>query len=78
VGLLQREFERHKMSTISLTHLPELTEKMNVPRAMHIRYPMGRSLGFAGQQDRQKEIVVELLKGIYTIKKGEIKVLPYS
>jgi D-proline reductase (dithiol) PrdB len=78
VGLLQREIERHQMSTISLTHLPELTAKMNLPRAMHIRFPMGRSFGLAGQHDRQREILLDLLKGACNIKKGEeIKVLPY-
>jgi len=65
-GLLQRELERAGIPTISVSTVPELTERVCVPRAVFIQYPFGRILGEAGDRGGQRRVcldMAELLEG---------------
>ncbi|NJP36809.1 hypothetical protein HCN83_04335 [Bacillus luteus] len=46
---------------MSMTHFPELTEKVHAPRALHIRFPLGRTFGQPGREDLQKRILTDML-----------------
>jgi len=79
VGLIQYGIENAGIPTISITHLADLSEKVRIPRALHLRFPLGRSFGRAGEQDLQRKI---LLDAIYylremTVPETIIK-LPYK
>ena len=78
IGLLQNEFEKAGIATISITLKPEVTLFMNVPRAVYIRFPYGYSAGPAFQPDLQKKIIKETLSMVHEIKKaGTVVRLPY-
>jgi hypothetical protein len=78
VGLIQKAVEKTGIGTISITHLPDLSKKVSVPRALHLRFPLGRSFGAAGRKDLQRKIVVDMLEGISSINEEEpIVTLPY-
>lgn len=79
MGLIQYGIENAGIPTISITHLADLSEKVRIPRALHLRFPLGRSFGRAGEQDLQRKI---LLDAIYylrevTVPETIIK-LPYK
>lgn len=45
VGLIQRAIEYAGMTTVSLSLLREITEKIRPPRALFVPYPLGYPLG---------------------------------
>jgi len=55
-GLLQREIEKAGIPSVSLTNVPETTERVCVPRAAFIQYPFGRQLGDVGDRLGQRRI----------------------
>lgn len=78
MGLIQKAVERAGIATSSISHLPDLSKKVAVPRALHLRFPLGRSFGAAGRRDLQRKIVINLLDSIQTISGDEnIVKLPY-
>lgn len=79
MGLIQQAAEQEGIATASLTHIPELTEKVTVPRALHIKFPLGRSFGQAGRTDLQRKIVIDLLEIVQnrTPEDEKIQKLPY-
>nr|WP_240377589.1 hypothetical protein [Bacillus piscicola] len=78
MGLIQQEVEKAGIATISITHLLDLTKKVGVPRALHLRFPLGRSFGDAHRKDLQKQIVTDLLEAIQTIREPRtVRELPY-
>lgn len=62
MGLVQRAIEEAGVPTISVTLIPELTRKVRVPRAVHVRFPLGHPLGFPGQAFLQKRILSVMLE----------------
>ncbi|HYG56729.1 MAG TPA: hypothetical protein VD902_01485 [Symbiobacteriaceae bacterium] len=51
---------------------------MGVPRAVHLRFPLGRAFGPAGRPDLQRAILLDCLKLLETADRpGEILPLPY-
>lgn len=78
MGLIQKAVEKEGIATISITHLPELTNKVQPPRALHLKFPLGRSFGAANRRDLQKKIVLDMLNGISNMKEEEgMHKLPY-
>jgi len=76
--LIQREIESRGITTVSVTHLPEITRKVKPPRAVHIKFPLGRSFGQAGRDDLQHRILEDLFEACYDENlRGDIKTLPY-
>jgi hypothetical protein len=45
VGLIQRAIEYAGISTVSISLLREITEKIRPPRALFVPYPLGHPLG---------------------------------
>ncbi|MFQ5692445.1 MAG: hypothetical protein ACE5IM_05305 [Nitrospinota bacterium] len=56
MGLLQREIERAGIPTVSISNVPEITERVCVPRAVFIQYPFGRLLGDVGDRQGQRRV----------------------
>lgn len=78
MGLIQKAVEKVGIATVSISHLPDLSKKVAVPRALHLRFPLGRSFGAAGRRDLQQKIVIDMLKSINLITGEEnIVTLPY-
>jgi len=48
VGLVQREIEAARFSTISLSMTPELTASVGAPRIAAVEHPFEMSLGLPG------------------------------
>lgn len=79
MGLIQYGIEKAGIPTISISHLNELTEKVRVPRALHLRFPLGRSFGKAGETELQKQILLDCLHYVGSIDTPETIVkLPYK
>ena len=45
VGLIQREIEYAGITTVSISLLREITEKIQPPRALFVPFPLGHPLG---------------------------------
>lgn len=61
VGLVQGTLEEAGIATVSLTLLPEVTKKVQPPRAMSVPFPFGYPLGKPGDRTLQRRIIVEAL-----------------
>jgi hypothetical protein len=48
--LLRREIKKAGIPTVSISNIPETTERVCVPRAAFIQYPFGRQLGDVGDR----------------------------
>jgi len=57
VGLVQAAVERAGMTTVSITLLREVTERIRPPRALFVPAPMGYPLGAPHQPARQHQIL---------------------
>ena len=57
VGLIQRAIEYAGMTTISISLLREITEKIRPPRALLVPYPLGYPLGEPNNPDLQTRIM---------------------
>jgi len=62
VGLIGAELERAGMTTVSLTVCPEITRKVNPPRALSLPYSFGYPLGEPGNANLQGRILEEALR----------------
>lgn len=67
LGIIQDACEQAGIATISITLKPEVTQFMNIPRAIYIRYPYGYPVGPAFNPCLQKEILQKSLDLIYQI-----------
>ena len=57
VCTLAHVFESAGLATVVLTPMREVAERMNVPRALHTRFPVGLSLGKPRDHDFQHEVL---------------------
>ncbi len=79
MGLIQYAIEKAGIPTISITHLADLTEKVRVPRSLHLRFPLGRSFGRAGEHHLQTQILQDAIHFLSEINEPETMVkLPYK
>ena len=62
VGLVQAEIERAGIVTASLTLLPEITRKVQPPRALAVPWPLGFPLGQAGDGPGHRRVLRRLLQ----------------
>ncbi len=58
VGLIQRIIEQQGMTTVSLSLLREITEKVRPPRALFVPYPLGFPLGAPNDSALQIRIMM--------------------
>jgi hypothetical protein len=78
VGLVQNTIEGAGISTISMSLKPEVTERMNLPRAAYVRFPYGNALGMPGNSEQQREIMKAALRLVAELEEpGLIVKLPF-
>lgn len=66
------------MTTVAVIHFPEIVAKIGVPRAVHVRFPLGRTFGPAGRADLQLRILRDaLLETERATEPNQIRTLPY-
>ena len=79
MGLVQREIEAARFSTISLSMIPELTASAGAPRIAAIEHPFGMTVGRPGDAAGQLAVVRAALGAMETIKEpGEVAELPFK
>jgi D-proline reductase (dithiol) PrdB len=79
VGLIQYAIENAGIPTISISHLSHLTEKVRVPRALHLKFPLGRSFGKALDVEMQRQILLDGIRYLKEITEPETMIkLPYK
>ncbi|HYF92538.1 MAG TPA: hypothetical protein VD969_09825 [Symbiobacteriaceae bacterium] len=70
--------EQAGIATVSISHLPEITQKVGAPRAAHLKFPLGRAFGPAGRPDLQRRILLDCLTLLEAAEQpGQIVPLPY-
>ncbi len=57
VGLIQREIEFAGITTVSISLLREITEKIQPPRALFVPFPLGYPLGEPNNSTLQTRIL---------------------
>jgi D-proline reductase (dithiol) PrdB len=57
VGLIQRAIEYAGITTVSISLLREITEKVQPPRALFVPYPLGHPLGEPDDVELQTRII---------------------
>lgn len=57
VGLIQRAIEYAGITTVSISLLREITEKIKPPRALFVPYPLGHPLGEPNDSALQTRII---------------------
>lgn len=57
VGLIQRAIEYAGITTVSISLLREITEKIRPPRALFVPFPLGYPLGEPNNPDLQTRIL---------------------
>jgi hypothetical protein len=72
VGLAQAEIEHRGIPTASITMLPNITRKIQPPRALAVPYPLGFPLGEANNPDLQTEVLLALMS---LLERNDIPVL---
>ena len=61
MGLIQRAIEARGVPTVSVTVARDVTEKIKVPRAIFLPWPMGHHFGVPFHRDLQRRVVMEAL-----------------
>jgi hypothetical protein len=77
VGLIQRSIEEAGISTVSVSILRDVTEKVKPPRTVFLRWPFGHPLGEPGNVAQQLTILHDAFELLYAASPGEIRHLPY-
>lgn len=57
VGLIQRAIEYAGITTVSLSLLREITEKIQPPRALYVPFPLGYPLGEPNNVELQTHVM---------------------
>lgn len=57
VGLIQRVIEYAGMTTVSISLLREITEKIRPPRALFVPFPLGYPLGEPNNPELQTRVM---------------------
>ncbi len=79
MGLAQRGIEASGISTVSLTNMPFVTEKIGVPRAVAVEFPFGMIWGLPGDSEMHERILGHMLEAAESITEpGTIVELPYE
>jgi hypothetical protein len=57
VGLIQSIIERSGIPAVSISVLPEITARMELPRVLVVDRPLGYPLGAPGEPEVQRDIL---------------------
>jgi D-proline reductase (dithiol) PrdB len=78
-ALIQREIEAAGIATVGISVCPDITERLQVPRAVALRFPMGSPFGPSMDPSMHLRVLRDALSLIDTAKiPGEIVALPYD
>ncbi|MBI1911351.1 MAG: hypothetical protein HYS21_05065 [Deltaproteobacteria bacterium] len=78
MGLIQREIERHGISTIGVSIVRKFTEEVKPPRSVFVKWPLGHPLGEPFKVDQQKKVIESAFKALQKIDTpGTIIDLPF-
>jgi D-proline reductase (dithiol) PrdB len=78
VGLVQREIETQGISTVGVSIVREISEKVNTTRTYFLKYPFGHALGEPFNKKQQVTIFKECLNVLESAQKpGVIVDSPY-
>lgn len=79
MGLVARVLERAGLTTVVLTNMPWVTEKIGAPRAVAVEFPFGMIYGHPGEREMQLALLGSMLELAGEAEKpGTIVELPYS
>lgn len=78
-ALIQRQVEQAGIPTVGVSVCPDITYRMQVPRAVALRFPIGNPFGASMDNSMHMRILKEALSLIETARKpGEVVPLPYE
>lgn len=67
MGLIARAVEAAGISTVSITGLREIAEKVQPPRSVHLKWPFGHPLGEPGHRAQYACVIHYALRALYSI-----------
>ena len=77
--VLARVIEAAGISTVMVTMMPELTERVGVPRAVGVEFPFGHTLGHAGDREEQMKVIGDALRVLRDARQANtVEHLPYE
>ena len=78
-ALIQREIEAAGIPTVGVSVCPDITDRLQVPRAVALRFPLGSPFGASMDTPMQLRVLRDALSLIDTVKTpGEVVSLPYE
>jgi D-proline reductase (dithiol) PrdB len=78
-ALIQREIEAAGIPTVGITVCPDITYRLQVPRAAALRFPMGSPFGASMDNAMQLRVLKDALSMIESVQTpGELVTLPYD
>ena len=77
--VLARLFEEQGFSTVTLTMMPFLAQRLGCPRTVGVEYPFGHPLGRPHDADGQRAVLRDALRVLETAREPGAEVdLPYE
>lgn len=66
MGLVAREIEAAGIPTVVISLALEITQRVGVPRALFVKWPLGHPLGEANAAAQQRTIIYDSLRLLLT------------
>ena len=78
-GLIQRAIEAAGIPSVGVSVCPDITYRLQVPRAVALRFPLGNPFGAAMDAPMQARILKDALMLLDSVARpGEVVTLPYE
>jgi hypothetical protein len=79
VPVLARVIEAVGISTVMVTAMPDLAERLGVPRIVGVEFPFGHTLGHAGEREEQTKVIRDSLRVLRDARQpNTVEHLPYE
>ena len=77
--VLARVIEAVGISTVMVTAMPDLAERLGVPRIVGVEFPFGHTLGHAGEREEQMKVIRDALRVLRDASEpNAVEHLPYE
>ena len=77
--VLARVIEAAGISTVVVTMMPDLAERLGVPRTVGLEFPFGHTLGHAGDREEQTKVIRDSLRVLRDARQqNAVEHLPYE
>ena len=77
--VLARVIEAAGISTVMVTAMPDLAERVGVPRIVGVEFPFGHTLGHAGDGEEQTKVIRGALRVLRDAREpNTVEHLPYE